>query len=79
MYWTVVEETGVGPGTGCDLRGLRLDWARVQVHMGARRTSAQLRDLAGVSVCLNNMSFFSRLVDDLEGVLRDTSDLSFYW
>ena len=59
--------------------GLRLDWARLQSYLysGSGKTNVleQQRDLAAL---LNTISFHTRMVDNLDEMIIETSDLSMF-
>ena len=68
-----------GPGTPLDFRGLRLDWLRMQASMSSARSNVQLRENARLASHLNTIALYTRLIDELEPLLQDTSDLSLFW
>jgi hypothetical protein len=62
-----------------DLRALRLDWFRLQAYSSSSVSSArsfQLMDHTDLAFVLNDISFRSKLVDYLDELLVETSDLS---
>ena len=62
-----------------DFRGLRLDWTRLQSYISCGKSSApQLESFKGVASLLNTVTFHTRMVDSLEDLLTDTSDLSIF-
>ena len=68
-----------GPGSPLDFRGLRLDWLRMQASMSSARSNVQLRENARLASHLNTIALYTRLIDELEPLLQDTSDLSLFW
>lgn len=60
-----------------DFRGLRLDWARLQSYLSSGKTPVldQQRDLAAL---LNTVAFHTRMVDNLDEMIIETSDLSLF-
>lgn len=60
-----------------DFRGLRLDWTRLQSYISCGKGS-QLDAFKSVSALLNTITFHTRMVDSLEDLLTDTSDLSIF-
>jgi len=60
-----------------DFRGLRLDWCRLQSYLSAGKNPVleQQRDLAAL---LNTISFHTRMVDNLDEMIIETSDLSLF-
>ena len=60
-----------------DFMGLRLDWGRLQSYLssGKNPVLAQQKDLAAL---LNTVSFHTRMVDNLDEMIIETSDLSLF-
>ena len=60
-----------------DFMGLRLDWARLQSYLSSGKSNVleQQRDLAAL---LNTISFHTRMVDNLDEMMIQTSDLSMF-
>ena len=60
-----------------DFRGLRLDWSRLQSYLSSGKNPVleQQRDLAAL---LNTISFHTRMVDNLDEMIIETSDLSLF-
>ena len=60
-----------------DFMGLRLDWARLQSYLSSGKSNVleQQRDLAAL---LNTISFHTRMVDNLDEMIIETSDLSLF-
>ncbi len=62
-----------------DFRGLRLDWTRLQSYVSCGKASVnQLESFKNVASLLNTITFHTRMVDSLEDLLTDTSDLSLF-
>lgn len=63
------------------MRGLRLDWFRFQAYVSRSRSSFSLTDEHNhkFAVTMNTTVFHLKMVDLLEEMLRETSDLSLYW
>jgi NCK-associated protein 1 len=59
-----------------DLRGFRLDWCRFQAYTTTAKASLNLREYPEVACLMNTAVFHSKLVDQLEELLYETSDLS---
>lgn len=62
-----------------DLRGLRLDWFRFQAYVSISRSAFCLSDNRRLAVTMNTTVFHLKMVDLLDEMLRETSDLSIYW
>jgi hypothetical protein len=60
-----------------DFRGLRLDWSRLQSYLSAGKNPVleKQRDLAAL---LNTVSFHTRMVDNLDEMIIETSNLSLF-
>lgn len=70
-----------------DFRGLRLDWFRLQVYCsnggadstaGTSGTGITLRDHREMATLLNQVVFHTKMVDYLDEILLETSDLSIF-
>ncbi len=68
-----------------DFRGLRLDWTRLQTYISCRqgggaggKAGGQLEAFRTVSALINTITFHTRMVDSLEDLLTDTSNLSLF-
>eukprot|EP00094_Tigriopus_californicus_P005705 TCALIF_05499-PA protein Name:"Similar to Hem Membrane-associated protein Hem (Drosophila melanogaster)" AED:0.06 eAED:0.06 QI:71/0.83/0.85/1/0.83/0.85/7/245/1120 len=62
-----------------DFRGLRLDWMRLQSYVAHGKNSANfLETFKTTAALVNTISFHTKMVDSLEDLLTDTSDLSLY-
>lgn len=61
-----------------DLRGLRLDWCRLQLHACAQRHAWNLRERPHLASLMNTLVFHTKMVDYLDRILVETSDLSIF-
>lgn len=62
-----------------NLKPLRLDWFRFQTYTSVAKLPFSLMKHTSLSKILNTISFHSKLVDSIEELLMDTSDLSIFW
>lgn len=62
-----------------DLRGLRLDWFRFQAYVSVCRSAFSLENDRRLAVTMNTTVFHLKMIDLLDEMLRETSDLSVYW
>lgn len=63
-----------------DFRPLRLDWFRLQAYTSVSRYPFQLvTDLSPLAVCMNSIVYHTKMVDYLDQLLNETSDLSIFW
>ena len=69
----------VEEGVPFDFRGLRLDWFRLQVYSTSSRGGLQLRENRELATLLNQIVFHTKMVDYLDEMLSETSDLSIFW
>jgi NCK-associated protein 1 len=61
-----------------DFRALRLDWFRLQAYTSVARASLVLDKNRRLAIALNTATFHLKMVDFLDEMLRETSDLSLY-
>lgn len=61
-----------------DFRGLRLDWFRLQAYTSVQRSPLQLTDHKELAHLMNTISFHTKMVDFLDEMLNETSDMSFF-
>uniref|UniRef100_A0A914I6G8 Nck-associated protein 1 n=1 Tax=Globodera rostochiensis TaxID=31243 RepID=A0A914I6G8_GLORO len=61
-----------------DSRAVRLDWFRFQANTSVGRSAFKLHNHSGLAVAMNTAIFHLKQIDDLEEMLRETSDLSIY-
>lgn len=62
-----------------NLRPLRLDWFRFQTYTSVSKLSFSLIKHTSLAKTLNTIVFHSKLVDSIEELLYETSDLSLFW
>jgi NCK-associated protein 1 len=62
-----------------DFRGLRLDWFRLQAYCSVSRYPMHLFDHKDLAILMNMIIFHTRMVDDLDLMINETSDLSIFW
>ncbi len=62
-----------------DFRGLRLDWCRLQAYTSVSKSQLVLSDHRDMATLLNTIAFHTKMVDALDDMLTDTSDLSIFW
>lgn len=62
-----------------NLRPLRLDWFRFQTYTSVCKLPFSLMKHTSLAKILNTISFHSKLVDFIEELILDTSDLSIFW
>nr|CUU97887.1 hypothetical transcript [Hymenolepis microstoma] len=66
----------------CEFASLRLDWLRLQTVLSAKDSPLPLIDCHRLAKHLHSTTFHTRLIDQIEDLLRQVSDLSvyyFYW
>uniref|UniRef100_A0A0R3R8U4 Component of oligomeric Golgi complex 3 n=1 Tax=Brugia timori TaxID=42155 RepID=A0A0R3R8U4_9BILA len=61
-----------------DLRSLRLDWFRFQAYVSMSRSSFSLNSDRRLAVTMNTTVFHLKMIDLIDEMLRETSDLSIY-
>ena len=62
-----------------DFRGLRLDWYRLQAYTSVAKAGLMLKDHRDLARHMNTIIFHTKMVDYLDEMLVETSDLSIYW
>lgn len=62
-----------------DFRGLRLDWFRLQAYCSVSRYPMHLFDHRDLAILLNMIVFHSKMVDYLDEMVVEASDLSLFW
>lgn len=62
-----------------DFRPLRLDWFRLQAYTSVGRYPMNLFKHGDLAVLMNMIVYHSKLVDFLDELLLETSDLSSFW
>uniref|UniRef100_A0A8C9VZ73 NCK associated protein 1 like n=1 Tax=Scleropages formosus TaxID=113540 RepID=A0A8C9VZ73_SCLFO len=63
-------------GEEFDFRALRLDWLRLQAYTSMAKAPLCLKDYPDLAKIMNMTEFHTKMMDDIDGVLRETSDLS---
>ncbi|KAM7541124.1 hypothetical protein Aperf_G00000035243 [Anoplocephala perfoliata] len=66
----------------CEFASLRLDWLRLQAILSAKDSPLPLTNCRRLAEHLHSTTFHTRLIDQIEDLLRQVSDLSvyyFYW
>uniref|UniRef100_A0A3B3R8P1 NCK associated protein 1 like n=1 Tax=Paramormyrops kingsleyae TaxID=1676925 RepID=A0A3B3R8P1_9TELE len=63
-------------GEEFDLRALRLDWLRLQAYTSVAKAPLQLKDFPDLAKIMNMIEFHTKMMDGVEALLRETSDLS---
>ncbi len=61
-----------------NFKPLRLDWFRFQTYTSVSK-NATFSLMKAVAKIMNTISFHTKLVDNLEELLIETSDLSIFW
>ncbi|XP_033752892.1 membrane-associated protein Hem-like isoform X5 [Pecten maximus] len=61
-----------------DFRGIRLDWFRLQAYTSGNKAGLTLKDHQDLGKHLNMIVFHTKMVDFLDQMLTETSDLSIY-
>ncbi|XP_078287287.1 nck-associated protein 1-like isoform X1 [Rhinoraja longicauda] len=59
-----------------NFRGLRLDWFRLQAYTSIAKMPLILRENLGLASLMNTIVFHTRMLDDLDGLLVETADLT---
>uniref|UniRef100_A0A672IXJ7 NCK associated protein 1 like n=1 Tax=Salarias fasciatus TaxID=181472 RepID=A0A672IXJ7_SALFA len=59
-----------------DLRPLRLDWLRLQAYTSVNKAPLPLKDYPDLAKVMNMIQFHTRMVDSVEELLHETSDVS---
>jgi len=62
-----------------NLRPLRLDWFRFQAYTSVSKLPFSLVKHSSLSKTMNTIVFHSKLVDFIDELLLETSDLSLFW
>ena len=74
ILFVVVEENEL-----FDFRGLRLDWYRLQAYTSVAKAGLMIRDHRDLARHMNTIIFHTKMVDYLDEILVESSDLSIYW
>lgn len=63
-----------------DFRPLRLDWFRLQAYTSVHRYPSHLiMENSKLAFCMNTIVFHTKMIDYLDQLLNETSDLSIFW
>ncbi|XP_065072072.1 nck-associated protein 1 homolog [Rhopilema esculentum] len=61
-----------------DLRGVRLDWMRLQAYTSVRGVVPELKDMRDLATLMNTIVLHTNLVDSQAEILNEVSDLSLF-
>ncbi|XP_040890168.1 nck-associated protein 1-like [Toxotes jaculatrix] len=61
-----------------DFRALRLDWLRLQAYTSVNKAALPIKDYPNLAKVMNVIQFHSRMVDSVEELLQETSELSLF-
>ncbi|KAG8129668.1 hypothetical protein E2320_016351 [Naja naja] len=61
-----------------EFKGLRLDWFRLQAYTSVTKAPLQLRENHDLAKVMNLIVFHTKMLDSLEELIVETSDLSFF-
>ncbi|KFD72717.1 hypothetical protein M514_01844 [Trichuris suis] len=64
--------------TPYDFRGLRLDWYRLQAYTSSQRSSFSIHEHPKLACLMNTSVFHLKMVDFLDHMVNETSNLSLY-
>uniref|UniRef100_A0ACB8EMK3 Uncharacterized protein n=1 Tax=Sphaerodactylus townsendi TaxID=933632 RepID=A0ACB8EMK3_9SAUR len=62
-----------------EFSGLRLDWFRLQAYTSVNKAPLQLRENPDVARVMNLIIFHTKMLDSVEELIVETSDLSIFW
>ncbi|XP_027713854.1 nck-associated protein 1-like [Vombatus ursinus] len=68
----------VDSGEKFDFSGLRLDWFRLQAYTSVNKAPLHLYENPDLAKVMNLIVFHSRMLDSVEEILMETSDLSIF-
>uniref|UniRef100_A0A6Q2ZHZ6 NCK associated protein 1 like n=1 Tax=Esox lucius TaxID=8010 RepID=A0A6Q2ZHZ6_ESOLU len=63
-------------GEEFDLRAIRLDWLRLQAYTSVSKAPLMLKDYPDLAKIMNMTQFHTKMVDNIQEMLHETSDLS---
>ncbi|KAK6318722.1 hypothetical protein J4Q44_G00099330 [Coregonus suidteri] len=63
-------------GEEFDFRALRLDWLRLQTYTSVSKAPLSLKDYPDLAKVMNMTQFHTKMLDNVEEMLHETSDLS---
>lgn len=61
-----------------DFQAFRMDWFRLQTFMSVGKTAVRIQDHVDLARLVDSMVFHTRVVDNLDEILVETSDLSIF-
>uniref|UniRef100_A0A7N6AI06 NCK associated protein 1 like n=1 Tax=Anabas testudineus TaxID=64144 RepID=A0A7N6AI06_ANATE len=61
-----------------DFRPLRLDWLRLQAYTSVNKAPLPIKDYPDLAKVMNLIQFHSRMVDNVEELLQETSEVSIF-
>ncbi|XP_054641138.1 nck-associated protein 1-like isoform X2 [Dunckerocampus dactyliophorus] len=59
-----------------DFRAVRLDWLRLQAYASVNKAPLSIKDYPDLAKVMNTIQFHTKMVDSIEELLQETSDLS---
>lgn len=62
-----------------DFRALRLDWFRLQAYTSVSKSPLILAENRDLAALLDTIIFHTKMVDYLDEIMVETSDLSIFW
>jgi NCK-associated protein 1 len=62
-----------------DFRALRIDWMRLQAYTSVSKAQLLLSENRDLASLLDTVAFHTKMVDYLDEILVETSDLSIFW
>lgn len=62
-----------------DFRALRLDWLRLQAYASVAKAPLSLPENRDLACLLDTVLFHTKMVDYLDEMMVETSDLSIFW
>jgi NCK-associated protein 1 len=62
-----------------DFRAIRIDWIRLQAYASVSKAQLVLSEHRELASVLDTVVFHTKMVDYLDEILVETSDLSIFW
>jgi NCK-associated protein 1 len=62
-----------------DFRAIRIDWMRLQAYTSVSKAQLVLSEHDKLASILDRIVFHTKMVDYLDEILVETSDLSIFW
>jgi NCK-associated protein 1 len=62
-----------------DFRAIRIDWIRLQAYTSVSKAQLVLSENRDLASLLDTIVFHTKMVDYLDEILVETSDLSIFW